>query len=121
MYKYKETDDLIFLIGKELQQICYGRYDLQFNFTDELSFSVYSKVTLFRNSVRESFFVSDLSTENRTISLNILLGQTIIKYNIEDFQSLILTFSNKLALYIDGSEKDNECYTINYQGKLFVL
>jgi hypothetical protein len=122
MYKFTEDneDKLKFLVGKELQQLCYGLHDIQLHFEDELSISIYNKIIFYNSSKVE--FVSEIGSGSRSaIHTNNLLGQKISNYGIIDHESLMLSFENNEKLFVDGCDLQFECYTINYRGALYVI
>jgi hypothetical protein len=123
MYKFTgdNEDKLTFLVGKGLQQLCYGLYDIQFHFEDELSISIYNKIMFYSSSKEEVVLEINSKSSHSPIQINSLLGQKISKYEIVNHESIILSFENAEKIFIDGGDLEFECYTINYRGAVYVI
>lgn len=122
MYKFVGTDEdeLKFLVGKELRQVCYGLYDVQFNFEDELAISAFYK-TIFYNHASEERVMDISSGVYSPIPINSLLGKKTSSLEIVNHESLMLSFENTEKLFVDGSDLKLECYTISYRGAVYVI
>lgn len=118
MYKFTTVSDLSFLVGRELIQVCCGKFDIQLNFFPELNISIFGKITSSGNGGRTISFYPEAPDSSCLIDL---IGLEISGYVLHDLRSLEITFSNNRRLLIDGSDNDAECYTVSYKGRLWVV
>lgn len=98
--------DLTFLIGKEVNQICFGAHQLQVNLFSNITISIECKTEYFPENSLSPVLWSP-GDFNPIAKLPRLINSSITSFKIKD-ESLIFFFSNndKLVLFLrnDGLE-----------------
>jgi len=107
MYGLKPEDlaHLRTLEGKEITQICVGQYDLQFNFHPDGNISVWGRCEM----LDESDTIVDVwkqDERSKVFRFFELLGQPVIKVEIDSSKSFVALFKNHQKLrVIDDSDQ----------------
>lgn len=109
MKDHKCDADLSFFVGKAVDQICFGSYQITLNFSEGVSVSVESRLilTTARNAVAE--FAQPYS---RADGLLDLLGTEVVNAQAEANGDLSLEFSNKSTLKVPNENSAYESYQI---------
>jgi len=110
MYGLDESEDLSFMLGKELQQVAVGQYQVILHFTDDLGIYIGSGCRWI-NTDQESVEMSGDSPE-LTKNLVFLLGQKIEKTENLGEGTLQLTFSEGSQLLLFDDLENYESYQI---------
>jgi hypothetical protein len=119
MYGIDKKISYEFLIGKELLQLCIGRYQLIFNFSDQLVISTECCLSLkFLDGTLIE--VSSDSPESAG-KLTCLLGRTIENVNTDIDGVMTLLFAGGLEMSIIDSSKDEESFAITIKGQEIVV
>lgn len=109
MYGLDKNEDLGFLVEKELEQVCVGRFDLILNFTDDATISLQCEFD--HQSEGESIRTSDVLPDAAASLLGVL-GNTIVSINNPGDGSLEFTFSGGSKLIVYDSNGSAESYQI---------
>lgn len=117
MYDLKNID-LEFLNGKSLTQICFGRYDIQFNFKEEITISSGDTVEIVENGKNQ--IISPLSDCSMLI-IQKLLDKIIVRVNVESNKNLKLTLDNNVNLLFLSTDDVSESYNIKWVGGYIVV
>lgn len=92
------------LIGSDLQQICIGKYDVQFRFGSGTTIALQSEARINENEER----VGTWNEQNGwdSLSFQTLLNCSVISYEVLTLQLLRIHFDNKLTLeLLDNSDQ----------------
>jgi Family of unknown function (DUF6188) len=110
MYGLDKSEDLSFMIGKDLEQVAVGSYQVILNFRQDLSISIESSCQL----IDKSETTTHMSSEDpeKTKNLVCLLGKQIIKANNLGKGSLELSFSGDYKLLLFDDSDNYESYNI---------
>ena len=104
----KDTD---FFIGKSLMQICFGLYQLQLNFNDNIRIEV-SEGAVYED-IKKTQFLWNFSNGRLPFPINNLIEYTITKANFSEENSLTLFFNNNEKLKIISAGDNKESYIVN--------
>ena len=123
MYRIRADEDLSFLLHKELEQLCIGKYDVQLHFHDNVGISIGgeepSKSFQHKTSFSPSLHVPGFP--GAAISLVSLLGEEVKRVVVEDPTTLALHFSNQEELRIYDNSDFYESFTISGPNRLIVV
>ena len=110
MYGLDKSVDFHFLVGKELLQLCIGRYQIILNFTDNVSIS--AECMIYYTRIDGSTI--KISSDDPELSKNLacLLGSTVEDVATTRSEGLTLVFSQGYRLTIIDSNKDVESFMI---------
>ena len=109
MEDYKLDADLSFLLEKSLEQICFGSYQIRFNFSEGVSVSVESRLILVTAENAESEFDQPYSKADGLLGL---LGTEVVNAQAEANGDLSVEFSNKSTLKVLNENSAYESYQI---------
>ena len=109
MKDYKVDADLSFLLKKSLEQICFGSYQITFNFSEGVSVSVESRLILVSAKNGVSEFGQPYSKADGLLEL---LGTEVVNAQAEANGDLSLEFSNKSTLKVLNENSAYESYQI---------
>lgn len=102
--------DLNFIIGKNLIQIRMNLYTIDLIFEDSILITVGYKTTYTeRGTNRQQKWDY---TNNQNFAINKLLGNCILRAEIDVNYNLILEFENKRTLMIESERAEGESYII---------
>lgn len=123
----KITDqDLNFLLGNTLKQICFGLYDIQFNFVSlNENEHKFCNLSIFQ----EALFKEENGTEQKwnyqngsqLFNVNKLLNKNVNLIEVENDQTLVIGFSDKSKLIVLVDDLIGESYTISNEEYFFVV
>lgn len=117
MYDLRNID-LEFLHGKSLTQICFGRYDIQFNFKEEITISSGDTVEIVENGKKQ--IISPLNDCSLQL-IQKLLEKKIVRVSVESDKNLKLFLDNDVNLLFLSTDDASESYTISWVGGYIVV
>lgn len=103
-------NDTEFLIGKSLLQVCFGLYQLQLNFKDNVRIEISDSIIY--EDLNGTIFTWDFKDGRKPFSINNLIELTITHANLSN-NDLILIFSNKERIKIKSGEDNLESYIVH--------
>lgn len=109
MKDYRVHADLSFLLEKSLEQICFGSYQISFNFSEGALVSVESVFILTTAKNEEFEFSQPYSKADGLLEL---LGTEVVSAQADANGNLNLEFSNKSTLNILNKDSKYESYQI---------
>lgn len=122
MYKIPLDEDWSFFIGRQLNQLCIGAYDIQLHFED-VSISIQgeepAKSFSHKNAVSSTSAVGGMP--GGAVTLVSLLGASVQKVVAENDTVLAMYFSNNEELRIYDSSDSYESFTINGPKGLIIV
>jgi hypothetical protein len=121
MYGLKNSIDLSFLAGREVQHVSIGVYQVWFGFDDDITISAHSEFVYFDGQSERTWRPKEPGAEHIAASTVALLGSTIQNYEGQPDGTLILNFSNGSRLTILDSYEQYESYTITRPGQTIVV
>lgn len=117
MYNLRNID-LEFLNGKSLIQICFGRYDIQFNFKEEITISSGDIVEIVENGKKQ--IISPLN-DCSMLLIQKLLEKEIVGITVESDKNLKLSLANNVNLLFLSTDDVSESYNISWAGGNIVV
>ena len=119
MYGLKKEIDLSFLVGRELEQVAVGLYQVQFHFDKSVSIGVSSRFTVWDSADR----VTEWSPQNPRLAAPTFdcLHHSINSVITEENGTLTLGFSNGAHIVIFDNDPAYESYTITAPGLTIVV
>jgi|ERR1035441_1639115 hypothetical protein len=120
MYGLRNDIDLNFLIGRIVEQVAIGVYEVIFAFDEDVRITVYQEFHYFDGQA-EWIWRPEAGSSLLAARTLALLG-----YSVEDIERdangmLALTFANKSRLTIMDSSKEYESYDITRPGETIVV
>lgn len=109
MYRISQDLDLSEIIGSELNQICLGKYDVQFTFLVDTTIAVQGDVTLLNGETVISIYESENWS---SLSFQKLLMVPVVRYSVPNDRLLQIEFENGLVLQIHDSSDQYESFQI---------
>ncbi len=109
--------DLRFLIGRVLQQVCIGKYQIQFRFDAQVSLSIESEFAIEDFRGREVF----TTVPGSAAAVCNLLGASITSETHDPSGQLNLHFSDGGTLELTDPTDEYESYQISYGPTLIVV
>ena len=92
MYRFSEDLDLKEIVGSEIQQICVGRYNVQFHFHSGTNIGGQADVTLLDGVGEIGRWTED--TNWSTLAFQKLLNIRVTNYSVPNDQLLQIEFDN---------------------------
>jgi hypothetical protein len=117
LWPLKQDVDLSFIMGRELNQVAIGLYQVQFHFDDTVTVSVEDSFTYERLDRKDSWKAGQLNVAGLTAEL---VG-SVVKDVRANGSELELTFANGHRLLIWAEPSPYESYQISYRGGLIVV
>jgi hypothetical protein len=119
LYGIPKDTDLSFLIGREVEQVCIGVFQVQFHFDQDVSIFVTGS---FRY-IDESGSAYEWLPKNHNLAARTanLLGLFVTDLTAEPSGTLTLAFSNAAKLIIFDDSKQYESYEIRKPGLTIVV
>jgi hypothetical protein len=116
MYKVALDEDWSFLLGKQLEQVCIGSYNVQLHFNHHAAISIQGddsagKYFFHKTAARSSPTVGKIA--EIAVSLISLLGASVLKVTAENSTTLALYFSNLEELRIYDTSDSFESFTVD--------
>lgn len=118
MYGLPENLSLEFLVGLELQQVCFSRHQLILIFGDQVNISVESAITIRNRGVEPPPRRGLLGVADQLLSL---LNETVLSANGRVDGTLTLGFSNDRSVEVFDSNAHYESYQIHNGDELIVV
>jgi hypothetical protein len=118
MYQIPKDVDWSFLCGKELIQVCYGRYQTQLHFYGDVSVSIEANV---EHSDGSQVLGKSLEREQCVTSLINLLGASIKRVELEGDDALALHFSNDNVLRLLVDDAPYQAFSISAPGERTII
>ena len=116
--KTLKASDLSFLEGKEIIQICIGKYQIILNFTDDISIDIECEFSVLLNQ-EKYVWVSDTKDE---IPFGSLIGIVVNSFDLDIQNNLVLTFSDDVLIEIIASSNDGfESYQVRNGETLMII
>ena len=110
MYRISKDIDLNEIVGSEIQQICSGRYDIQFHFHSGTNISVQGEISLLdRGQVLGTWNEEQNWT---SLSFQQLLNVKVIQYSVPNDRLLQIDFANGFILQLHDSSDQYESFQI---------
>jgi hypothetical protein len=109
MYGLPLNTDLDFLVGKELMQVCLGRYQSVLHFEGQLTITLECG---FQVRLRGGHRHQERSKRSQTNRLSRLLGNKIVQVTNNGGGELTLAFSNGSVLVVSDTNSEYESYQI---------
>jgi hypothetical protein len=109
MKDYQVDADLSFFVGKSLEQICFGSYQVQLNFSETVSLNVESRLVL---TTAQDDVLELQQPYSDAGGLLALLGTEVLSAWADANGDLSLEFSNKSTLKVLNENAAYESYQI---------
>jgi hypothetical protein len=114
MYGLPKDINLSFLRNRELIQICFGAYQVQFNFDKIVRIYVHNAFSY----VNATGSVSEMkSAASAAVLVDKLIGKTVTEVNPSEDGTLQITFNSGEMLTFYDDNRAYECYEILNDGK----
>jgi hypothetical protein len=120
MYGLRKDIDLSFLVGRELEQVAIGVYQIIFGFDEDVRISVESQFRYF-DGQQESAWKPEPGAAQIASQTVSLLGAVVQTFKADENGTLSLLFSNGQRLTILDSSKEYESYDITRPGMTIVV
>ena len=104
------------LVGSDLQQICMGKYSVQFRFGSGTFIAVQGGARILKNETQVATWTDEGSWD--TLAFNDLLDQSVIRYFVASKNVLQIDFDNGLVLELIDDSDQYESMQIYPNGKL---
>jgi hypothetical protein len=104
------------LVGSDLQQICIGKYDVQFRFSSGTFIAVQGGARILKNETQVSLWTEEGSWD--TLAFHELLNHSVIRYVVTSKDVLQIDFDNGLILELIDDSDQYESMQIYPNGKL---
>lgn len=119
MYGMKDSTNLDFMVGKVLDQVCFGLASVNLNFSGQVSVSIESEYEVFVNHDGASSISSEQKTDRK--SLLRLIGCDVCSVEKIGDGGVSISFSNGIKLCIYDSHDSFESYSISSPGGTIVV
>jgi hypothetical protein len=114
MYEIPGDVDWSFLIGKELLQVCYGKYQTQLWFEGNVNISIEGNI---EHRDGATVLGRTLEREQTLMSLVALLGASIAGVSCEGQRVLVIALSNGHAVALFSDDSPYEAFSISAPGE----
>ena len=104
------------LVGSDLQQICMGKYDVQFRFGSGTFIAVQGGARILKNETQVAIWTDEGSWD--TPAFHELLNQSVIRYFVASKDVFQIDFDNGLILELIDNSDRYESMQIYPNGKL---
>jgi len=115
MYRISEDLDLKEIVGSEIQQICSGRYDVQFRFGSGTCIAVQGDITLLNRNRELGRWTEDGNWSS--LAFQQLLNIPVTNYSVPNDRLLQIEFDNGLLLQVHDSSEQYESFQITKEGE----
>ena len=116
MYRIPSTLDVADIVGSEIQQICIGRYDVQFHFGSGRRICVQGNVEVLNGSGTIANWTEDSGWS--TTAFFHLLNAPVEGFSVANDRLLVITFAGGYSLRLHDSSDQYECMQIYPEGIL---
>jgi len=114
MYRVPANLKIDGIVGSALNQICLGRYDVQFHFDSDACISAQGTVDLLHGTDKISSW-NDKNNWSSTGFQNLLNGK-VVAYSVPNDRLLIVQFESDFALHFHDDSDQYECIQIEPGG-----
>ena len=123
MYGLPKVINLSFLQNRRLDQICFGLYQVQFNFDENVKIHVNTQVRIAFSYTDATGAVFEMTTAaSATVLVDKLIGKTLTETNSSEDGTLQITFNSGEKLTFYDNNNGYESYEIlNRDGKWIVV
>jgi hypothetical protein len=123
MYGLPKDINLSFLQNRRLDQICFGLYQVQFNFDENIKIHVNTHVRIAFSYTDATGAVFEMKTAaSATVLVDKLIGKTLTETNSSEDGTLQITFNSGEKLIFYDNNNGYESYEIlNRDGKWIVV
>ena len=111
--------NLDFLIGKTLQQVCFGVNELILNFFPETAITIYHKAEII-DKQRHYLWVSE-KRQKEFFPVQLILEEQISNVEKIANNNLKLNFANKIELILFDEFSSFESITINHKEDVYII
>lgn len=118
MYRLPKTQDLSFLIGVELEQVCVGRHAVILNFDRSVQISMLTSFAI--ASRRGELPVTHDDSVAGGSAMLACLGESVARAEATDDGGLLLEFVSGTTLTIIDDSEQYESFWIGYGDELIV-
>ena len=107
MYKFSQDLDLTKLIGGVLNQVCVGRYDVQFKFDTDVSIALQSRAVVLQEGEPAATWSEDEGWSST--GYQNLLNRSVVAFSIESESVLEIAFADewRLRLYDESDQYES--------------
>lgn len=110
MYGFSEDLKLEGIVGSEIQQMCLGRYDVQFIFSSGIRICVQSLIEVFEGA--ELVATWDEERNWTSIAFQKLVSETVDSYAVLSKHTIEIRFRNGLQLRLHDNSTEYESLQI---------
>jgi hypothetical protein len=108
----RKDEDLTFIVGRTLEQVCFGQFQISLRFNDEVTVDVESSIMVGGTEV----------TTSTSARLLAFLGGIVAAVSVVGEGDLDLSFEGRRErLLIRDSNRDYESYSITFPGRTIVV
>lgn len=120
MYKILQSTDWSFLMGREVEQIAIGLYQVQVHLSDDISISIGND---FVHEQNDALRPGTTSFHLKAASLANLLGHRVESIKAKAEESLALGFDDgqKLVILVGPDGEPYESFTVSRPGETIVV
>ncbi len=112
MYKLEKNTDLDFILQKEVQQICFGIYQVIVNFNPPLHIAFANRAKLTFGNTEYNWKDNDRDSL-LNFPIQLLIGKVISNYEVLENNNLKITFDSNCFLLLIDENSSFESYTIS--------
>ena len=117
MYILARDSDLNFLNSQRIIQVCVGENEVIFNFDNNYSITVYSKLSFTQSNIQAFTLTADTAG---MASLG-YIGELIVDYAIDKYSNLVLVFASSKRMAIIAESQEYENYIIRGNSTIVVV
>ena len=120
MYNIKSGTDLSFMLGKRLQQVCFGLHDVILNFLPTMHISVFNQMKL--ESKGENTYLWESGDRSITsFPIQLILEREIVGVSIEQQNNIKILFEGSFELMLIDNFSATESVNIICDEKYIVV
>jgi hypothetical protein len=116
MYGVGADLDLNGIVGSYLGQICLGKFDVQFRFSEGTIIAAQCPVNVMRSEAAISVFEKDGNWSN--MQFRDLLNLEVKSYSVVNEQTLQITFEGDYSLQLTDDSDQYESFQIYHRGSI---
>ena len=118
MYGIPTNEGFSFLVGRRLDQLCFGPYQLQLRFDDDVTVSVESALGVRRPGSNEVVVDDARDAAGELVGA---LATRVVEVEVHDPRSFSVTFEGGLSLRVIDGEDHHESFQVNHGDCLIVV
>ena len=119
MYRFSGDIDLDEIVGSEIQQICMGRFDVQFHFRSGTRIAVQGEVTLHRD--RELIATWNEKDNWNNIAFQELLNLTVKGHSTPNERTFEIDFEDSISLRLHDSDEFECCQIYSVRNEAIIV